>query len=78
MMIIKSVMLPFLFGSVIRLIGGYQRGIPSDVNVNYSGMSIICRNMSSHALMCRPAARLETIALVIRLYVLVYILGKRR
>ena len=34
------------------------------------------QSMSSHALMGRPAVRLETMALVIRLYVLVYIVGK--
>ena len=32
--------------------------------------------MSGHALMGRPAARLETMALVISLYVLVFIVGK--
>ena len=37
-----------------------------------------CRNMSGHTLMGRPAARLETMALAIRSYVLVYIVGKRR
>ena len=37
-----------------------------------------CRNMSGHALMGRPAARLVTMVLVIRSYVLVYIVGKRR
>ena len=37
-----------------------------------------CRNMSRHVLMGRPAARLEMMALVIRSYVLVYIVGKRR
>ena len=37
-----------------------------------------CRNMPSHALMGRPAARLETMVLVISSYVLVCIVGKRR
>ena len=34
--------------------------------------------MSGHAFMGRLAARLETMALVIRSYVLVYIVGKMR
>ena len=37
-----------------------------------------CRNIPGHAFMDRPAARLETMALVIRSYVLVYVVGKRR
>ena len=39
---------------------------------------VTCGNVSDHALMGRPAARLETIALVIYFYVLVCIVGKRR
>ena len=42
------------------------------------GMATDCINMYGQALMSRPAARLETMALVIRLYVLVCIVGKRR
>ena len=41
-------------------------------------MYAYCRNMSGHALMGRPAARLEMMALVIRSYVLVYIVAKRQ
>ena len=37
-----------------------------------------CINISGHTLMGRPAARLETMAVVIRSYVLVYIVVKRR
>ena len=38
----------------------------------------ICRNMSGHVLMGRPAARMEMMALVICSYVLVLNVGKRR
>ena len=38
----------------------------------------LCRNMSGHVLMGHPDARLETMALVIHSYVLVYIVGKRQ
>ena len=37
----------------------------------------ICRNMSGHTLMGRPAAIMETMVLVIHSYVLIYIVGKR-
>ena len=37
-----------------------------------------CRNMSGHALMGRPAARLETMVLVKRSYVVVCVVRKRR
>ena len=37
-----------------------------------------CRNMSGHALMGRPAARLEMMVLVFRSYVLVCVISKRR
>ena len=37
-----------------------------------------CGNISGHALMVRPAARLETMELLISSYVLVCIVGKRR
>ena len=46
---------------------GYGRGPPYR-----------CRNISGHALMGRPDARLEMMALMIRSYVLVCIVGKRR
>ena len=38
---------------------------------------VTCRNMSGHTLVDRPAARLETMELVISSYVLVCIVGKR-
>ena len=44
----------------------------------WSYMVMVCRNMSCHALMVRPAARLETMALVKQTYVLVLKVGKRR
>ena len=40
-MIIKLVMLSFLFGSLIRLIGGEQRGIKSAGTVDSAEMSIL-------------------------------------
>ena len=46
---------------------GYERGPPYR-----------CRNMFSHALIGRPAARLEMMVLVIHSYVMVCIVGKRR
>ena len=42
------------------------------------GMATDCINMYGHTFMGRPAARLETMALLISLYVLVCIVGKRR
>ena len=44
----------------------------------YAKLVIIFINMSGHSLMGCPAARLETMVLVIQSYVLVYIVGKRR
>ena len=41
MIIIKAVMLSFIFGSVIRLIGGDKRGIKSVGTVDSAEMSII-------------------------------------
>ena len=41
-------------------------------------MDQLCRNMSGHALMGRPAARLETVVLVKRSYVVVCIVDKMR
>ena len=40
-MILKSVMFYFLFGSVIRLIGGEQKEINNAGTVDYEEMSII-------------------------------------
>ena len=42
------------------------------------GMGDPCRNMSGHALMGHQVARLETMVLVKRLYVLVYVVRKKR
>ena len=39
---------------------------------------LYCRNMSRHAFTGRPAARLETMALMNRTYVLVENVGNRR
>ena len=48
MMIIKEVILSFLFGSVIRLIGGYQRGIKSAGTVDSTEISIIYGTTQNH------------------------------
>ena len=44
----------------------------------WSGLLWSCRNMPGQALMVRPSARLETMALVKRSYVLVRMVDKRR
>ena len=48
MMVIKAVMFSFLFGSLIRLIGGEQRGINSTGIVDSVGISIIYVNPKKH------------------------------
>ena len=48
MMIIKSVMISFRFGSVIRLIGGGKRGINRASNVDSAKMSIIYWTAQNH------------------------------
>ena len=53
-------------------------GVSQNIRVILSGPGGGGRNMSCHALMGCPDARVETMALVILLYVLVYIVGKMR
>ena len=47
-MIIKAVMFYFRFGSVIRLVGGYQRVIKSAGTVNSAEISIIYGTPHKH------------------------------
>ena len=48
MMIIKAVMFSFLFGSVIRFIGGEIRGIKSAGTVNFAEIIIIYGTPQKH------------------------------
>ena len=41
-------------------------------------VTVHCRNMSGHALMGRPAARLETMALAFSAYAVVFTIDKRQ
>ena len=47
-MIIKAVVLSFIFGSMIWLIGGAQRGINSVGTVDFAEMSIIYGTPQKH------------------------------
>ena len=59
----------------------FTKGRPLDdwtkTILRYRDVRRSCRNISGHALMGRPAARLERMALVFSLYVLVCVVDKR-
>ena len=59
-------------------VGRTKRRIEGINTLNQTILRGICRNMSGHMLMGRPDARQETMILVKHLYVLVYIVQKRR